>query len=521
MGEFQVAGAELKKFVKVMRKKPVAFAFNAGDGDDGYFGVHRTKSSRLIGKEAKEEGPGNKFAFGTATVVGKVMQLRCEREMPGLAKKLKRYLKSQKTVLNVQVLDADGNVLDSDIEDGLPDDPDLYEDEDGEGDTTSTGKAAAPTPESKVADGAAAPTPAPDGDIAGRIKAIGERIKALPKELGAQLFKPYKAVVERFKAGEIDRASAGVEKLEAAVATLEARSAKAAEGAASAPEAPQLAKIRQAIALIGEKAGALPDATHRSRVETALRAAEAHVAAGEASPAMAQVKAAKEALTQPPPASAAQPDPMEAKWFEAFGKLDPVVQDALQNNRFADEAAREAVRQEWGGATANAENGLYSKAMASLPKIVQLLKKGRESGNAGGPAADASAEVQPFADAKLEWQNARKTMKAELGRLKAEIAKVCAGDPELEPVVKSVSELDRYILVLDGKLEDKLADIVKSEAGEDRDSHKKSAIDLIGAYESELESDFFSEVDSNNGFTQVAVTATAKAALSQIRAVLS
>ena len=130
MAEFGVEGAELKKMIKAAKKAPVAFGFNPGkDDDSAYLGMDKLKPAQVVGKDAKETGDGNKYAFGTATVAGKVISLTCERAMPGLAKRLKKFLKSNKVMLNVVVMDKDGNLLESDIEDDLPDDPEL---EDGE-----------------------------------------------------------------------------------------------------------------------------------------------------------------------------------------------------------------------------------------------------------------------------------------------------------------------------------------------------------------------------------------------------
>ena len=52
--------------------------------------------------------------------------------MPTLARKVKKYLKANKINLNVQIADRNGNIIDSDIEDDIPDDPDFLEDEPGE-----------------------------------------------------------------------------------------------------------------------------------------------------------------------------------------------------------------------------------------------------------------------------------------------------------------------------------------------------------------------------------------------------
>lgn len=162
MGEFQVSGPELKKLVNVMRKQPISFAFNpAKKVEDDYLGLHRTKPPKTLGREAKDEGEGEKCAFGTAQVEGKILSLTCERIIPALAKKLKRYLKSQKVNLNVQVFDESGNLLETDIED-LPDDPEMDDD------VESAGEAI------------------PKGKVAKRVFLI-ERWKKIPGELNVQL----------------------------------------------------------------------------------------------------------------------------------------------------------------------------------------------------------------------------------------------------------------------------------------------------------------------------------------------
>lgn len=179
MGEYRVSGPEIKKQVKLMRKQPLAFAYNPGNGSDDYLCLHRTKGPSVLGREAKDEGPGNKHAFGMASVEGKILSLTCEREVPGLAKKLKKYLKSQNVNLNIRVLDADGNLLEDDIED-LPDEPDDDDDDDAAAPAGDAGT----REEERAAEPAAAA--APMGLVAKRAFLI-ERWKKIPGELTAEL----------------------------------------------------------------------------------------------------------------------------------------------------------------------------------------------------------------------------------------------------------------------------------------------------------------------------------------------
>ncbi|AZV76985.1 DUF4781 domain-containing protein [Parasedimentitalea marina] len=117
MSGLKVEGEELKKLILLGKKGPLPFGFSPGAKDaDHTIAIHRTKKPSLLGKAAKAEGSGNKFAFGTFQVDGKIITLTCEKELPAIAKKLKKYLKLQKISLNVIVLDTNGDELSRDVE---------------------------------------------------------------------------------------------------------------------------------------------------------------------------------------------------------------------------------------------------------------------------------------------------------------------------------------------------------------------------------------------------------------------
>jgi hypothetical protein len=171
MSELRVQGDDIKRLVKEARKGPVALGFNPGSGDeDAFLAMHKTKAPEVVGREAKTGADGGKFTFGPATVEGKVLTLTCLRDLPGAAKKLKKYLRSQKVMLNVVLLDADGNVTESDIEDLPPD-------EDDGDDPTGTGEI-------------------PTGIVAKRTFLI-ERWKKIPGELSEQVGQLGNAIATR------------------------------------------------------------------------------------------------------------------------------------------------------------------------------------------------------------------------------------------------------------------------------------------------------------------------------------
>ena len=116
--DFPTSGDALRKLIHKSRAMPVSFGFNPGttEAGDEYFAAHPRKTPELLGKLALTEGAGTKSAFGTFVIDASELHLTCFRTLPQLAKKVKKYLKSNKITLNVVVMDADGQVLDSDVE---------------------------------------------------------------------------------------------------------------------------------------------------------------------------------------------------------------------------------------------------------------------------------------------------------------------------------------------------------------------------------------------------------------------
>lgn len=130
--EYVVTGEELKKLVRLGRKRPMPFAFCPSVGEDvSLFATHRKKAAKRIGKATKEDSGQTKVAWGTFVIVDRVMVLTCERELPSIAKKLKKHMRAERLPLNIRVLDATGKELESDIED-LSDEDDPFADLDAE-----------------------------------------------------------------------------------------------------------------------------------------------------------------------------------------------------------------------------------------------------------------------------------------------------------------------------------------------------------------------------------------------------
>jgi hypothetical protein len=112
MSEFELEPAELKKLVNMARTKPLGFAYFPGKGEEGpVFTLHRRKKPDVMGKALKKESGQPKISFGTIRVEGKIMSLTCARVLPGMEKKLKKFLRSQKLTIDLKLLDEKGNEL--------------------------------------------------------------------------------------------------------------------------------------------------------------------------------------------------------------------------------------------------------------------------------------------------------------------------------------------------------------------------------------------------------------------------
>ena len=538
MGDYSVEGGELKRMLKLAKEGPIAFGFNPGKSeDDAYCGMHRNKPPATIGKEAKESGDGSKFAFGTAEVVGKECRLTCLKELPGLAKRFKKYLKTQKVMLNVVILDAEGNVLESDVEEGLPDDPDLADD--------GTAAPAAP----------AAPTDEPvdqTGPLLKRLGVLRGLIAALPPESAQRVLGPFKQLVELVKGGETDRAVDGIGRVEAAVAMLAKQAAApvappaapsaapatptppgAPPSAAPAPPAPadtQLQKLAQMAAVMRTKGEALAEERARTMVLAAVDKVDGHIKAAEAEPAIALLKKLQDIIKTLPvaapgtpaspqsPAAPTEPqeNPGEAEWTRRYGAIEGQITAAITGGLVPDVDGLRTLRDY---ATGLAIDGAFDKALAMLPRLEDMLATAPDDGTTAFEK-EVPPDAKPFAMARLQWAGTRSRMKGEIMRLTAMIEAEAAGDDLLATAAANAPSLSRQVDMLDARLEEALDSIVNAEVSV-RGPLKDTARNLIKEYEGVLANPFFADVDQSNGFGSFAITSAARSALADITAVLA
>lgn len=122
---------ELTKLFKKARQKPLPFGVCMGKTpENSVLYLHLKKPAEVLMRNAKKAGETTKTSFGTCAVNGKIVSLTCEGDiLPGMARNMKRFLLKNDIKMKVEILDPEGNLLESDGD----------EDEDGDAPTEATG----------------------------------------------------------------------------------------------------------------------------------------------------------------------------------------------------------------------------------------------------------------------------------------------------------------------------------------------------------------------------------------------
>ncbi|MFL4472317.1 hypothetical protein ACERZ8_21425 [Tateyamaria armeniaca] len=294
MADIALKGPELKKMVKIAKKRDLNFAYCPGnDPKEDVFVLDRKKKPEVMGRVARAEGTGAKLGLGTARAKGRIMMMTCTREMPQMAKKLKKFLKFEKIPMNVIIMDKDGNIIEEDIED-LPEDPELDSDDvdeevldeqrctEAEDDTAPD---ASENGEETVDDGARLK------QLTTRAGQVKTSIAGLAAEPQAAMNKHFAIVLGALKSSDLDKADDTLTKLETALGKL------AAKGNDAGPD-PELERLREeSIALLG-RVEALGNAEGASRLMGVHKLLVDQIDAGNVKKATGTAKALNEAITR-------------------------------------------------------------------------------------------------------------------------------------------------------------------------------------------------------------------------------
>lgn len=159
-----------------------------------------------------------------------------------------------------------------------------------------------------------------------------------------------------------------------------------------------------------------------------------------------------------------------------------------------------------------AEAGKFDDALKILARLDGLL---RQAGQAtAAPAVPDGIVV--FQKSKLAWEKTRKQMQAEMRRLQKSIVDRCNA-LGLTEVAADTEELFHQLGTIDESLEDALDLVINAEHGPPRDAEKAKASRAIDRYLAHLNTPFFKDLDTGNGFASVQVVGPAIVTLQAVK----
>lgn len=502
MAEWKVEGPELKKLVKLTKKKPLGFAYAPGKkAEDRLVALDRRKTGPFLGKNLKKESNGPKVAFGTASLNGKLWTLTCEKVVPTMAKSLKAYLKTQNIKVNIEVLDADGVAVESDIED-LPDDPELMEDDPSD----DADEALLDQQDLEVDDEDEQDDDTRKKELTQRIKATQHDVMGADGPAGETLKKVLAAAASLLKSGDLDKAEETVGKLEMALAKIGAAAPKKEEDdqqeATTGPDAVILAGRAQAlkgsIEAVAEPA--------RTKLLTALGTAAKLIKGGQLGQAETALDTIEAALEKLGSGSApAEESPELAAARERLAQIEETAK-AMENK---DVGAKIIA------ASAKVAEAISGGDAAKASQMMDTLEKAMGDAGGGAPAANVAA----FSKSHDAWVQTRSSMRSEMATLIAAIDKATADAEGFEEVASRSDTLFAYLDSFDGQLEETLKQIMAA-AGEEQNALKATAQSIVARYRNELDNEFFKAVDQN-GFVSTNIRGSALASLDTVSQALA
>ena len=422
------AAKEIKTQMAIARKRELAFGLCFGKKlENSVLIIHKTKASKVLGKQAKTEGETPQCTFGRLTLKGKDLSVSLDGKiLPGFARKAKKMFMVVGLKFNIIVLDPSGQVIESDI-----DEDDAAEDPSNDQAPSAPSAPTAPAaPQKGETDEGAAKEPDTPPDqpdpVAAKWKAAATKVEANLAKLGgiagidlSQVNALWTAIQKRADSGAqqlaLDNLAKLTEAMKAAAkeaatvgkrqAMLEAKWQQASTklkplvAEAVALGTPQSKKIEAVWAMITAKVSASPP-----DYETALKAvgplarsiSESRQAAaelGHAEPASERVQAEQEdgeTLTAPVQAAPAAPSPPSPPSPEAGGE-SPEVDLSEQIERI--EAAIKTLTD---GPIAT-YNSLIAEAISQTPNAWNAALQ-----KIGKLVTDAKATPAPESAARLD-----------------------------------------------------------------------------------------------------------------------
>lgn len=498
---------DLKKQIMAGKKRAMNIAYNPGPKGADLLIIDRLKAPDVIARVAKKEGEGNKVAFGSFVIDARKFKLTAEQDLPGLAKKLRKYLKTLDYSYAIEVYDEDGNITQSALED--EDDTPLG--------SAQTYRTSVSTPED----------PPPPADTR---TALADRLRALQPALATfggakgQLGRAMTHVVGAIKADDMDKAETMLTQIETAVSRAQD------SGSQKEPPSPKAlmaraSSLKSVLVSLPPQASEVIKKTLVNAIELLqardFAAAEVKIAAAERAvntlSKEAPPKVAPQASKVPAPKPSSPPPAQQKEWQRRLAGLEQSVATAAQTGKGNASAATRSLDY----AKAQAAAGRYDAALAAATSTSALLA---EAPLAAPAAPDVSPlppqQITACARSRDRWINTRHAIKADLITLKMAIDAQTRDIDGLEDVAGKTGGLLAHLDALDTVLETRLTALIDTNDATAQQKNAEEARKTISAYRHTLDNDFFRAVD-DNGFVTTTIRQTALDALANVESALA
>ena len=133
------------------------------------------------------------------------------------------------------------------------------------------------------------------------------------------------------------------------------------------------------------------------------------------------------------------------------------------------------------------------------------------------PPPSPGPSLVALGKARLEWETARRKVRAELQRMQRVILEAIQGEPDAQQVTAASEDLFDVLDVLDESLIDILDDWLIAEDGAQRYALRRQAVAKLDEYSAYLSSDELVLSLDDNPFTKVQVRSTLEAAVATLR----
>lgn len=228
------------------------------------------------------------------------------------------------------------------------------------------------------------------------------------------------------------------------------------------------------------------------------------------------------------PATPPDDDPLSRGFNQRLAALMPSIKDALASGG----EAGQAIKLKLSEASVLARKKAFDAAGALLDEVQDLLADLGSEGEEAEVEDEAEDEAPPppsprpksrshvaFTQTRLNWDQARKHVLTQLGKLKASIVQASAQESDFDQIRGGVDQLYEILEVLDERLIDKLDDALNA-SGDARAALQREASGIVDEYLDFVSTDALMQDIDRNGFIDLDIQSSLVARLRRMNEAL-